>query len=364
MDKPQETKRKGLVAWLAAKKLELFVYFLSVAIVVVVAWPFFTTSIAAGYVGAYYSRLFGGTRLDKSYGEGLHFLLPWDVMATYDARMQSKDYNIVALAKGGLEVKIDMSVLWHINPAEVGMLHTTAGPEYGVRIIDPAVMSAVRSIIGSMEQGRLYDGNPLEIQQEVLNLLNETLIDAPFSIHTILVREVKLPGKMANAISDKFVAEQNVLAQRYRVLEAIEHYKQSFVDAEGVRIAQSIINDGMSEAYLRYLGVQATLELAQSDNAKLVIIGDKDGLPLMLNPDTMAVSESLPKGLSEDDYIEVEGQRMEEFVRVYNEMQDHLGQMSNVLGDLVTNFPEAGEMMDETLIPQVSEVPTDTKGGN
>lgn len=354
-------KKKGFFRRLAAKKLELFVYFLAVAITIVVAWPFFTTIIEAGHAGVYYSRFWGGTVTDKTYGEGIQFMLPWDSIIPYDCRMQSKDYNITALTKGGLEVKVDMSVIWYVEKDQVGYLHITAGPDYREKIIDPSVMSTVRSIIGSYEQSGLYDGSPLKLQEEVMGLLNETLTNAPFTVHSILIREVKLPEEMAGAISEKFVAEQNVLAERYRVLEAIEHYKKSFVEAEGVRITQSIVNDGMSEAYLRYLGIQATLELAESENAKLVIIGDKDGLPLILNPDTLEVSTTLPEGISENEYIPEgeEGARMKDLTDTYDRMQGYLDQMDDVLGDLMDTFPQAGESIgDSSTLPQENTVPT------
>lgn len=359
MDKSKKKKKKFRTK-IAEKKLELFVYFLSIVVIIIVAWPFFTTTVEAGHVGVYYSKFFGGTVLNKQYNEGLHFVLPWDKIISYDKRAQSRDYSITALSKGGLQVNVEMSVIWYIKPEESSILHSTMGPEYSTIVIDPSVVSVVRSTIGKYEQSQLYDGNPLQLQEDVMKLLNETLINTPFTIRSILIREVKLPSDMVNAISEKFVAEQNVLAERYRVLEAIEKYKKNFVEAESIRLTQSIVNDGMSEAYLRYLGIEATLELAKSQNAKLVIIGDKDGLPLILNTDLMDVSNTLPEGLSEDEYIEVEGKRMQELVDTYDMMQDYLDQMSDVLGGLMSTFPEADESIGDVTLPQVNKVPTTT----
>lgn len=357
-------KKKKFFARLSTKKLEFFVFFLCTAITITVFWPFCTTTVEAGHTGVYFSKFFGGTVTHKTLAEGLRLKLPWDTVIQYDSRLQSKDYEIVTLSKGGLNIKVNISVLWYIEKGQAGALHVTAGPDYLTRVIDPAVVSAVRSVIGSLEQSRLYDGNPLQLQDEVMKLLHETLIDAPFTIHSILIREVSLPGEMTDAISGKFVAEQNVLAERYRVLESIESYKKSYVDAEAVRIGQSIINNGMSEAYLRYLGIQATLALAESDNAKLVIIGDKDGLPLILNPDTMETSTVLPEGLSPEDYIPEgeEGARMHEMMDTYERMQEILKQMDSVLGDMVEQFPEADPNIGDSNLPQDSQVPTNQGG--
>lgn len=353
----EKTKKKTFTAGEKPKRLELVVFIICAALLIVVLWPFVTVTIEGGYVGAYYSRFFGGTLTDKWYGEGVHFVFPWDAMIPYDARTQSKDYDITALTKGGLEINVNMSVLWYIKKEQVGSLHSGMGPDYADNVLDPAVMSVVRSTIGSYEQSELYDGSPLELQESVLTLLNETLVDAPFHIDSILVREVKLPDAMAEAISEKFVSEQNVLAERYRVLEAVERYKRSYVDAESVRIAQSIVNDGMSEAFLRYLGIQATLELAESNNAKLVIIGDKDGLPLILNADTLTESETLPDGISADEYIQEEGARINNFVDTYSDILERLNSMDKILDEVSGRFPQADLNINDT-IPQDSKVPT------
>lgn len=352
-----ERKNKGFLAKLESKQLELIVFFLATAILLVVLWPFITITIESGHVGVYYSRLLGGTVLGKKCDEGLNFMLPWDKIIIYNSKAQSKDYSITALAMGGLRVNVDMSVIWAVKKIRVGELHREMGPDYAKNILDPMVVSMVRSVIGRYEQSQLYDGNPLKLQDDVMNLLSETLKNAPFSINAILVREVKLPDQMADAISQKFVSEQSVLAARYRVLEAVERYKRNYVDSESVRVSQSIINDGMSEAYLRYLGIQATKDLASSNNAKLVIIGDKDGLPLMLNPDTLSQSASLPKGLSPRPYHEEDRARMNNSVDIYNRIQGNLNDMSGVLGDLVNKYPHIEEGKSSIVPPQVNSVP-------
>jgi regulator of protease activity HflC (stomatin/prohibitin superfamily) len=294
----------------------------------------------------------------------LRFKLPWDSIIQYDSRFQSKDYEVVALAKGGLNIKVDMSVIWHVQQEQAGFLHITGGPDYVARLIDPAVRSTVRSTIGSYEQHSLYDGDPLVLQDDVMKLLSETLADASFTIHSILVREIKLPDEMMGAISQKFVAEQDVLAERFRVLGAVERFKRSYVDAEGVRITQSIVNEGMSEAYLRFQGIQATLELAKSANAKLVIIGDKDGLPLLLNPDTLEVSNTLPQGLSADEYVRAgeEGARNENFVLRYEDILRMLDDLDAIAGQLTNRFPEANEGIGDSTLPQDSQVPRNQRG--
>jgi hypothetical protein len=164
---------------------------------------------------------------------------------------------------------------------------------------------------------------------------------------------------MREAITNKFVAEQKVLEARYNVLEQIERFKISYVDSEAIRLAQAIVNEGMSEAYLRYLGIQATLELAQSPNAKLVIIGDKDGMPLILNPDTMDVSMTLPEGLMREDFVRpgTEGQRGNLLIETFDTMDEYLEFIDSVLGELLDRFPDAERELVGTGLPQDNRVP-------
>lgn len=354
-----QDERQGFFHRLGDNKLGLFAFILTLALAALLLWPFVTVTVEAGHVGAYYSRFFGGTLTDVFCNEGMRFLLPWDRVIQYDSRAQSQDYSITALAKGGLNVHVEMSIIWYIQKDRVGELHSGMGPDYAQNVIDPSVVSVVRSVIGGYEQSQLYDGSPIQLQDDVMKLLHETLSDAPFTVHSILVREVRLPEQMASAIAQKFVSEQNVLAERYRVLEAIERYKRSYVDAESIRFSQSIVNEGMSEAYLRYEGIQATKELAASSNAKLVIIGDKDGLPLLLNPDTLTSSQTLPEGITREQYTAPDGsKRTDSFLDIYNRIEETLRQMNAVKDALVNRFPEIDRsMLDETL-PQVNQVPT------
>ena len=356
----KKKKKKGFWKRMASKKLEWFVFFLGTALAIVILWPFIAVTVEAGHTGVYFNRLAGGTSLYYPRGEGLRFKLPWDFIIQYDSRLQSKEYEVIALTKGGLNVTIKMSVLWLVQPQQAPKLHVDTGPDYVIRVIDPAVISTVRSIVGDVEMNHLYDGDPIYMQEKVLMLLRNQFSDKSFTIYSILVREVVLPEGMRNAITDKFIAEQHVIEARYNVLEEIERFKQKYVSAEGTRLAQSVVTQGMSEAYLRFLGIQATLELAKSPNAKLVIIGDKDGMPLILNPDSMDVSMTLPTGLAPHEFIPegAEGARYEELMRTFYRLQENLGQIGDILGSAIDQFPEAAPDLGDTGIPQDNRVPT------
>jgi regulator of protease activity HflC (stomatin/prohibitin superfamily) len=301
----ESSKKKRKKFFKKPSKLEVFAFFLILIAIIVVIWPFVTFRVESGHVGVYYSTFLGGTQTNKVYGEGLSLVAPWDKMIPYDSRVQSKPYHIEALAKGGLNVEVELTAVYYIDRNEAGKLHKTIGPEYVSKMIDPAVLSSVRSVVGKFTQSELYDADILQIQNDVLAQVSTVFQGQPLIISSVLIREIQFPESVSNAINNKFVAEQNVLEERYRVLQAVERYKETYVEAEATRFEQALVSEGLTEAYLRYAGIEATLELAESDNAKLVIIGDKDGLPLILNPDTLFSEdsgESSPDGLTVDEY--------------------------------------------------------------
>jgi regulator of protease activity HflC (stomatin/prohibitin superfamily) len=287
-------------------------------------------------------------------------------MISYDSRVQSNDYKISALAKGGLTVQVEMTAVFFINREEAGLLHKTLGVDYREKMIDPAVLSSVRSVVGRLTQTQLYDADLLQVQSDVLTQVSGIFQGQPLTIRSVLIRQISFPEAVSDAISEKFVAEQSVLEERYRVLQAVEKYKETYVNAEATRFSQALITEGMSEAFLRYLGIDATLKLAESDNAKLVIIGDKDGLPLILNPDTLDTSttETYPDGLTLDDYRVGEGEqtRPEQFRENYDRIIAMLEELTAISDELNADFPYASLDIDTT-IPQQGQVDTSNNDG-
>jgi regulator of protease activity HflC (stomatin/prohibitin superfamily) len=342
-------------------KLEMFAFVLIVAAIVAVLWPFCTIQIEGGHVGVYYSTFFGGTQTDVIYNEGLRFVAPWDKMISYDSRVQSQSYHIDALAKGGLTVQVELTAVYQINRNEAGLLHKTIGPTYTEKLINPAVLSSVRSVVGNLTQTELYNADLLKIQSDVLEQISGIFKGRPLTITSVLIREIVFPESVRTAINEKFVAEQNVLEERYRVLQAVELYKETYVNAEATRFQQALVSEGMTEAFLRYLGIEATKELAQSDNAKLVIIGDKDGLPLILNPDSLTETvstsdggETYPDGLTVDDYRVTEGEqtRPDQFAENYDRIIAMLEGLSGIADDVSELFADAPIDIDTTIEQQ------------
>ena len=160
--------------------------------------------------------------------------------------------------------------------------------------------------------------------------MQQFLNNGAFNFQAVLFREIELPERMLTAINEKFAAEQGVLEQRYNVQKAYENFKQRYIDAEGTRIAARIMNEGLSENYLRHEGIEATRRLAESPNTKLVIIGDKDGLPLILNPDSLVTDPTAGTSTPADGAGVQPGLELEsinEYLRGLSEQLERIGEM-------------------------------------
>lgn len=282
------TWRERAKQWLLARRTGLLAYFVGLTILVTLLWPYMVVTVRSGEIGVKYSPLFGGTIIERTYGEGLHLLLPWDTMFSYSTRLQHEDIDIPVLSRGGLSVDMKVSVYYAPIAERVAELHRDIGPDYKDILIRPIVSSSIRNTVGSYWPEDLYTTAPLKLQDELMVQAVEQIARKPVIIDSIVVRGLSLPEQVNKAIDLKFSAEQEFLRYKYVLLKAGEEMKESYIRAESIRMFQDIVNGGMTDAYLRWAGIEATKELASSSNSKFVIMGGKDGLPVILNPDADA----------------------------------------------------------------------------
>jgi regulator of protease activity HflC (stomatin/prohibitin superfamily) len=287
---PAPSRREAFKCWLAGRRIALSVYGIVLALLIVLLWPYMIISIHTGEVGILYSRLFGGTVLDKVYKEGVHIILPWDIMYVYDTRLQQEKVDISVLSRGGLTVHMKAAVYFYPIYDLVPELHKEIGPEYKSKLVLPIVTSSIRNTVGSYWPEDLYTSAPLKLQDEIMVQAVEQLGRRPVVIDSLVVNSISLPQQVNESIDLKFAAEQDYLRYKYILLKAGEQLKERYIQAESVRLYQETVNRGLTENFLRWSGIEATKELAASQNAKFVIVSGPGGLPVILN------TEPLPKG--------------------------------------------------------------------
>jgi regulator of protease activity HflC (stomatin/prohibitin superfamily) len=288
-------------------------------LVTIVLWPYVVITVPSGNVGVLWKRFNGldlycwcwvgrGTVLDprELREEGLHIIWPWDKLYLYDLRLQSSTQTYNAISKDGVNVRAQISVRYQLLHNSVAVLHKFIGPDYLTSVISPEIGSQARQIISEYTAEEVYTSREL-IQRQIrdaaqkslavnLNRLvqpeameqpdpkhyNDFLQDA-IQILDTLVLSIELPPDIVAAINRQ--TEQYYMIQEYkfRVAREAEESKRKQIEADGIAAFQKTVSQGISESYLRWRGIEATLMLAQSPNAKIVVIGTgKDGLPIIL----------------------------------------------------------------------------------
>jgi regulator of protease activity HflC (stomatin/prohibitin superfamily) len=258
-------------------------------------WNDIVVKIGSGESGVLYRLFQGGTVLTKVYGEGVWFVAPWNTMTVYNVRVQQTSDDFVVLSKDGLEVRVSVSIRFNPQKPHLAWLHQTYGPDYSDKIVKPEVQAEFRHVIGQYTPEEIYTstGNILQtVLQGVMAELTERHVD----LDDVLVKSILLPPSVAASIEAKLRAQQMALEMSYRLDIEEKEAERKKIEARGIRDFQdTITGGGISPEFLRFKGIEATLELAKSNNAKVIVVGGgADRLPLLFDGSVSTVPAATP----------------------------------------------------------------------
>lgn len=271
--------------WWIDWRFTIEVFLFICVLIVLFFWNYIFITVHSGELGVFYRRFAGGTVLDKPpLDEGLHIIFPWNKIYVYNVRVQESTQQFFVLTKEGLNITIDISIRYHPRREKFALnhLHKELGPDYLHTIIIPEIQSALRFIIGKYEPQELYQADfgmlDAALSEAVLQLTESFVV-----LDDLLVMKITFPPMIQQAIEEKLREEHNAEKYKFLLKQAEEEAKRKVILGQGIRDFQDIVSEGISPQLLQWRGIEATLELARSQNAKIVIIGGKDGLPLILN---------------------------------------------------------------------------------
>src|SRR5271166_2847651 len=306
-DKPPRSRAQ--YAWwrFVEHQLPMLVIYLMVAtLIAVVLAPFMLVTVPSGYVGVLWKRFGGGTVLDprKLKDEGMRLTLPWNTVFLYDLRLQSATETYNAISRDGISLTATINIRFRLKRESVPQLHQSIGPDYIQSLIEPEIGNRMREVIAEYTAEDVYSTKRAEVQDKIRqraeSMLSEKMVtggesedqeeNAPYRIPLnamlnlidTLILGIELPAAVETAINRKI--EQYYISEEYkfRVAREIRESERKKIEAEGISEFQKIVSQGISDSYLRWRGIEATLQLAQSSNSKIVIMGGKDGLPIIL----------------------------------------------------------------------------------
>lgn len=287
---PKPSLWSRLRRWIVKKRFTIEIVLALFALLLLFFWDSIFITIRSGELGVMYRRFMGGTVMERTYNEGLHIVPPWDKLYVYDIRVQRKQTTFSVLTVDGLNIEVEVIIRYHPVFETLPSLHRFVGPDYVEKVVLPEIQSVLRIILGQLHLGEIYttDRDILRIAAlEAMLQVSEKYIQ----LDDLLITRITLPEMLRNAIERKLMRQQLALEYEYRLLESEQEAKRKKIEAQGIRDFQDIVSEGISEYLLRWRGIEATLELAKSNNAKVVIIGGSDGLPLILNTGDFAASD-------------------------------------------------------------------------
>jgi regulator of protease activity HflC (stomatin/prohibitin superfamily) len=243
-----------------------------------------TVNIDAGEAGVLWKRFDGGVVINQPpLGEGFHVVAPWNNVVIYEVRQQELFEKMKVLSSNGLDIILEVSAWYQPKYSELGRLHKERGEQYVERVIMPALRSAARSVVGRYTPEQLYASKRDVIQLEIFDETKAILDNQFVQLNEVLVRDVTLPPTIKDAIERKLRQEQESLEYKFRIEKAQKEAERQIIEAQGKSDANRILSASLTEKILQDKGIDATLQLANSPNSKVIIIGSgKSGMPIIL----------------------------------------------------------------------------------
>jgi prohibitin 1 len=238
--------------------------------------------VPAGHVGVL--TLFGRVTGDVL-PEGTHFVNPFKGNNTLSIRTQELKETASVPSDEGLVMTLDTSLLFRLNPERAADVFQKIGPNFVEVVVEPTLRSSIRSVTASNSASALYTGGRERVADQIYKELASQLNSRGIEVQNILLRDIQLPQMLKTSIEAKQQAEQDALRMAFVLQKEKQEADRKRIEAQGIRDFQQTVSQGISQQLLEWKGIEATERLANSTNAKVVLIGNtKNGLPLILEP--------------------------------------------------------------------------------
>jgi len=268
--------------WLWGRVPAFMISLIILITLLVILWNRVIIIINPGYNGVLF-HIFSGTEVDYVYTEGLNIINPLNTMYIYETRKQVALHEFNILSNKGLTITLSLAIRYQPEVEVLGLLHQRIGPDYLNRVIIPQIESVMRKQLGNYDAEDIYTNKEGLLTNAILLALDEVGRNY-VKVEDIIIRSISMPETITTAIEEKLSQEELAKSYVYRLEVAQKEAERLGIEAKGIHEYHSTIDQSMSQENLKYEGIQATKELAKSQNAKVIVVGSgKDGLPLILN---------------------------------------------------------------------------------
>ncbi len=267
----------------ATEKTSKLLYIVGPVLIVIGILTSCFKSIDPGQVGV--QTLFGKVNSGVLYS-GLNFINPLVEVTEFDVRTQNYtmsasktegaqqgDDAIRILTADGLEVVIDLSVLFNVKSSEAPVILQEIGTDYLDKIVRPVSRTAIRDNAVSYDAVALYSTKRDEFQNRIFKTIETSFAKRGLQLQQLLIRNVTLPASVKASIESKINAEQDAQKMTFVLQKEKQEAERKRVEAQGIADYQKILSTGLSDKQLQYEAILAQKEIATSPNAKVIIMG-------------------------------------------------------------------------------------------
>jgi regulator of protease activity HflC (stomatin/prohibitin superfamily) len=248
--------------------------------------------IGTGEVGV--QILFGNVQ-NTTLASGLHFINPllevqkldiktqnYTMSAVHNEGAKEGDDAIRVLTSDGLEVVMDLTVLYKVVPSAAPDILRSTGIDYTDKIVRPLTRTMIRDNAVYYDAVSLYSTKRDEFQNRIFNSIEADFKKRGLLLEQLLIRNITLPQSVRTSIEQKISAEQDAQKMQFVLQKERQEAERKRVEAQGISDYQKIISESLTDRQLQYESIKAQLEVAKSPNAKVIILG-KAGAPLILD---------------------------------------------------------------------------------
>lgn len=248
--------------------------------------------VDAGQVGV--KKLFGKMQ-SNVLESGLHFINPlyevekvdvktlnYTMSGVHDEGSKSGDDAIRVLTSDGLEVTIDLTVLFRVNKSDAPRLLRETGNDFQEKIVRPIARTKIRDNAVYYDAISLYSTKRDEFQNRIYKSIDDEFKRRGLQLENLLVRNITLPASVKAVIEQKINAEQDAQKMQFVLQKEKQEAERKRVEAQGISDYQRIINIGLTDNQLQYEQIKAMKEIALSQNAKIIVMG-KGNAPIILD---------------------------------------------------------------------------------
>nr|MBN2277894.1 prohibitin family protein [candidate division Zixibacteria bacterium] len=241
------------------------------------------TQIPSGHRGVFYYKFGDGTEMGKIYAEGFNWHFPWNTMFVYQIQLNESREDLHVLSADGASIGLEVTIWYRPVADKLDSLQITVGKNYFNIAVAPAMRGVARAVVGKYKPEEIYSSKREAIASEILSEMQGLMVQKFISVENIIIRNVVLPQKITEAINAKLEADQEAQKMEFVLLKEKQEAERKRIEAQGIADFQKIVASGVTPSLLTWKGIEATQKLAESQNTKIVIIGDsKHGLPVIL----------------------------------------------------------------------------------